>query len=362
MDRLRREFDQALSKHVIKPLESSVPTPPQQPDSMLPSRPLLYHYTTLSGLLGIIANSSIWASDVRYMNDASELTYAAEMIAAVVAETLESVEDEALCSALPKRTGFANAFEHGSRPFVACFCEEHDLLSQWRGYRGDEPGFSLGMDVPGIARVGGLPPNTHLRKVIYDENEQAAAVRAVTKEWLQVARLMIERGEDPSAVFPYPAIWALQGALTEHHLCFKHPAFAEEREWRLIKLVDVREEMGLVAHQRSQDQMSEAFERMREFGHEPPDLPDLRRWNPYEHAEGIEIRFRIAPAGLIPYVDIPLRERAGIFIGKLPLGRVVQGPTPNADLSLESVALCLQSRGYGFPHTEVRASDIPLRW
>lgn len=358
MDRLIREFDQALSKHVIKAAEVTIPIPQRQPDSMRPSRPLLYHYTTLAGLLGITASTSIWASDVRYMNDASELIYAAEMIGAVVAKTLEAVEDEPLRSALPRRPGFTNAFEYGKRPFVACFCEEDNLLSQWRGYRRDETGFSLGIDVPGLARMNDLPPNTYLRKVIYDEKQQTETVRAVTEDWLQVARGMLQRGEDAKDVFPYPAIWALQAALAEQHLSFKHPTFAEEREWRLIKLVDVREEMGLLEHQRSEQHLQETFEYMRELGHEPPAQP---RWNPYERAEGIKIQFRPTQTGLIPYVELPLRERAGVFNGRLPLWRVVQGPTPNAELSLESAALCLQSRGYGF-HTEVRASDIPLRW
>lgn len=36
---------------------------------------LLYHYTTISGLKGIVESQSLWASDVRYMNDSAELQY-----------------------------------------------------------------------------------------------------------------------------------------------------------------------------------------------------------------------------------------------------------------------------------------------
>jgi hypothetical protein len=44
-------------------------------------RPLgpLNHYTTLEGMLGVIKSGAIWASDVRYMNDSSELDYAATL-------------------------------------------------------------------------------------------------------------------------------------------------------------------------------------------------------------------------------------------------------------------------------------------
>ena len=36
---------------------------------------ILYHYTSLEGLLGIIESKSIWATNVLYLNDASELNY-----------------------------------------------------------------------------------------------------------------------------------------------------------------------------------------------------------------------------------------------------------------------------------------------
>jgi hypothetical protein len=90
------------------------------------------------------------------------------------------------------------------------------------------------------------------------------------------------------------------------------------------------------------------------------DMPDMRPAWGETNAEGIEIKFRLSPIGLVPYVELPLRDRAGVFSGRLPLWHVVQGPTPNPELSMESVGMYLQSRGYGF-HTELTASGIPLR-
>jgi hypothetical protein len=343
---LRQEFraaQQARSSEVLARRE-----PPRR----------LYHYTTLSGLLGITSSQSLWASDVRYMNDASELAYAAELISDAVTETLSKVDNEVLRAALPERRGFANAFEYGigrTRPFVACFCEEEDLLSQWRGYRASETGYSLGMDLRAVA----IPPNTHLRKVVYDSAEQRNEVRDVVEVWLRTAESLLgpERGLAAEDVFPYPAIWALQEALAEHHLRLKHPGFAEEREWRLIKLVDVREELRLLDQRRTDEMLRVTREQMRELGVE---MPDMRTAWGEANAEGVDIKFRASPIGLVPYVELPLRERAGVFAGRLPLWHVVQGPTPNPELSLESVEMYLESRGYGF-HTELTASHIPLR-
>ena len=40
----------------------------------------LYHYTSLQGLMGIIESRKLRASDVRYMNDSTELTYALNLL------------------------------------------------------------------------------------------------------------------------------------------------------------------------------------------------------------------------------------------------------------------------------------------
>src|SRR5512133_1541887 len=41
---------------------------------------VLYHYTTFSGLLGIVGSRSLWASDIRYMNDSAELKHTADLL------------------------------------------------------------------------------------------------------------------------------------------------------------------------------------------------------------------------------------------------------------------------------------------
>ena len=43
-----------------------------QPTKEQPEPELLYHYTTLDGFLGIIRNSELLATDIRYLNDTSE--------------------------------------------------------------------------------------------------------------------------------------------------------------------------------------------------------------------------------------------------------------------------------------------------
>jgi hypothetical protein len=45
-----------------------------------PPPPILYHYTTQQGLLGIINNQEIWATHTQYLNDSREFCHATELM------------------------------------------------------------------------------------------------------------------------------------------------------------------------------------------------------------------------------------------------------------------------------------------
>lgn len=92
-----------------------------------PSR--VYHYTSLDGLLGILKSQQIWATDIRYLNDASEDLYATRAIEQVLTEM--GTDD----NAQPGLTAAINMSRPTtSRAHAACFCQARDLLSQWRAH------------------------------------------------------------------------------------------------------------------------------------------------------------------------------------------------------------------------------------
>jgi len=329
----------------------------QERQAQVPKR--LYHYSSLRGLMGITTSNTLWASDARFLNDSSELFYAANLISETVAEATTTIATEALRPAVSRIGEFANGFEFGARPFVTCFCEKGDLLSQWRGYGEAASGVALGFDLHIAVAAGHLPPRTFLRRVVYDPEDQRKLVREAVDTWLATAESLLSPagGFGVDDLFPYPAIWALQEALAEYHLCFKNPGFKEEEEWRLIKLVDVRDELHYQEDKRTEELLRQTRERMRQVAVDTSGQPTVWR---QANAEGIDIQFRASSIGLVPYVELPLIERAGVFTGRLPLWHVIQGPTVNPEVSLESLAMYLESRGYGF-HTAVEPSRIPLR-
>ena len=50
----------------------------------------LYHYTTQSGLLGILREKEIWATHTQYLNDSKEYRHATELIGLIIDQRIES--------------------------------------------------------------------------------------------------------------------------------------------------------------------------------------------------------------------------------------------------------------------------------
>ena len=134
-------------------------------------------------------------------------------------------------------------------------------------------------------------------------------------------------------------------------MCFKNPAFSEEKEWRLIKLASIKDELDLIRDRQLQ-------ERFQGFGIK---LPESRPIRPLSNAEGVDLKFRTTSLGFVPYIELGLKDRAGVFRNRLPLEVVIQGPTAAPGFSLVSLTMYLEYHGYGFPMTNIYPSAIPLR-
>jgi hypothetical protein len=308
----------------------------------------------MAGLRGIVDTRSFWASHAEYLSDASELTYATALIQEVVADEAGRLASKSVRS-LAERPEVVDPLLIGLRPFVVCFCENGDLLSQWRGYGASGPAYALGLDLRIVSAL--RIANCVLRKVIYSRADQEALVRASVQNWAAAIEAQVSAGTPEDTIYPYPALWILQSMLVEQYLCFKHPAFAEEHEWRLIKLVNVREELRHSDDLRREEEMEE---RQRRWKAEGIDLPLMPRFATSREAEGLTIGFRDSAFGFVPYVNLDITDTAGVFTGRVPLWEVIHGPTAHPELALASLKLYLEGNGYGF-HTAVALSRIPLR-
>jgi hypothetical protein len=108
--------------------------------------PVLYHYTSQTGLLGILATGELWATKVQYMNDATEFAYGLNLFKDALQNRFNSAQDDVdkqnIIALERELNGIANI-----NICAVSFCINHDLLSLWRGYAssgGCAIGFSSG--------------------------------------------------------------------------------------------------------------------------------------------------------------------------------------------------------------------------
>jgi hypothetical protein len=117
-----------------------------------PSR--LFHYTSQAGLLGIVTSNVLWATNALYLNDSSELDYglsvARKRLRSMAGGTdlvREFLRRADLLLDLP-------GLLPGRNFYACCFCEDPDLLSQWRAYADRGGGYAIDFATEDLTRAG----------------------------------------------------------------------------------------------------------------------------------------------------------------------------------------------------------------
>jgi hypothetical protein len=281
--------------------------------------PVLYHYTTALGLVGIVESSSIYGSHISFLNDTSEVAHAYEFAEKVLegCRNLETVEGVSGQRIYEYGRFF---FQHkqilwGEPAYVTSFCESDDLLSQWRGYAME--GFAVGFGEV-FANGAFSIRNRHvwkttIRKVAYVDTDKR-------QELIRILR---------AAIIPTDEVPAGDGQLrlqnTIATVCsqylqtwahsVKDNAFSEEMEWRIISF-------------------------------------QQPKGAPLKHDQ--DFLTRVSQGQLIP--TIRLKAEAGRL---LPITGVTCGPNSGKHLTETAVKLLLVSHGY--TGDVVKTSRIPFR-
>jgi hypothetical protein len=198
--------------------------------------PRLYHYTSAKVLLEIVRNREVWASNLLYVNDAKELTYAADCVQEAVNDWVRGFlkdhddfdpryRDDVFLNLLP---GAVESI--AGRVHAFSLSQEEDLLSQWRAYCPDKGGYSIGFPTSQLLSMA-AKQRFRLTPCTYDEGV-AIAIDWVDAFWPRY-RTKVDAGKNhglaaSEAGYEFAMHVARFGAI------LKHPAFREEREWRLI--------------------------------------------------------------------------------------------------------------------------------
>lgn len=123
----------------------------------------LFHYTTATGLIGILSNNQIWSTAYYCANDESELDAGSGIVSPIFREIAHNLIQEKHKHAVKFANNGVDIRDYGENferrivgqslsffcAFISCFCkaeEEEDFLhgrlSQWRGY-GSDGGYAI---------------------------------------------------------------------------------------------------------------------------------------------------------------------------------------------------------------------------
>lgn len=276
------------------------------------------HYTSQTGLMGIISSEKIWATNIKFLNDEQECQHAIGLIKEIVPTSkITSVHPD---HAVYKQ--YVSALENDldliddyltQHVFTFSFSQETDLLSQWRGYCSEDNGFCLVFNIEEIFKQIKFEfdkkekyelDNVYLIACIYKKEDKEKRIKNVlNKYWSRYLSASDETGKKS----------IIEDLLLEIRLFasyFKHPSFSEEKEKRIIVILN--------------------------------------------YAADSDLKFREGRFSLIPYIELP--------ISKGSINRICIGPTLNKELSKRALETFLE-KIYGSPykHPEVIYSGTPYR-
>lgn len=205
--------------------------------------PDLFHYTSEAGLIGIMGSRTLWLTECRSLNDTSEFTYAEQIIRETLEGKIHDVAPE-LREWLRAAAGIARQIGEVAPYYIASFSEKGDSLSQWRAYA------SQGYCIRFYGRAMEKARNVLVLKVIYDPVQQREIILETLEAHLKAFAQVVHRdGGNLSELNDISANFGAQIGL--YVVCFKHPAFEDEREWRVTTgaahaAVRIRETNGFV--------------------------------------------------------------------------------------------------------------------
>jgi len=272
----------------------------------------VYHYTDAASLNAILEAGRIWASDLLYLAGSRETDFVRDLIRDHLRRRA-NVSDPVLREFCEKAEQRLDPRTWQRSIFATCFCQNGDALGQWRAYAGPRGGYAVGLRSQALTYSGGTYSAVALRRVIYDPERQNAILSGLLDRAMFALRSPDGQGEEGmEAVLDF-----LGDHMVELVACFKHVAFKEDEEWRLLVVADT------------------AYA-----------------------GEGLsQLRFRHAGGHIVPFMELDISPHGGAEVS--PIAEVICGPLERAELSARAIELLLKKRGVA--SARVRPSALALR-
>jgi hypothetical protein len=107
------------------------------------SEDLIWHYTNSEGLIGILTEDKLWATDLRFLNDSSERRYSLDLLEEVVNEVRSGSSEDEL-TGVNQRWEWLKQMQAEIPLYAVCFARNRDDLNLWHNYAGRA--YAIGLD------------------------------------------------------------------------------------------------------------------------------------------------------------------------------------------------------------------------
>lgn len=269
---------------------------------------LIYHYCDSNAFFAICTNRKLWMNDLHSMNDFMELHWGYSIWEQSANTRIEKYGKEFLdeIDEVIHFSGFQGLL------LANCFSTDKDVLSQWKAYADDGKGYVIGFNAKELLQ---LP--IRALQVLYDKERQIKEATATIDALYQLKQEDSNEFKTFCNVFGYDLS------------AFKNPAFIEEKEIRLIHLLDFK---------KSNDFMKLVDKGGIYFG---------------EDRKGEEIKFRIKQDIPTPYIELDFSNNNKIN----PIKEVVIGP--KNEVMKTAIRIFLET--IGIEKVEINKSNASYR-
>lgn len=347
----------------------------------------LYHYTTMSGLKGIVESGSIHATNIRFLNDSQEFDFGLDYLKkAILSNEIDSLveiipltEDMSLLDHLILLrinyilSCFRDDPSRSSEYFVTSFSRKPDVLSQWRAYGKEKVGYSIKFDSASLSY-----PSDSMAPLIHKIEYVNPANSSFARKYIDKTINALKRdGWDSILLKTMP--WLEQNDRSEYQkMLLKMCELDDSHSVEMTDMTDIIENTAKFPTKVDMNDVDPVWYNAIctvDFWFIEPNIKNVAlTWKHYSFREEDEYRlvyefdesiatklglspkkFREGKTFLIPYIEIPYDFRKNKIIQQ-----VVVGPCPHPDEAVSSIRQFLnQNINKNFT---VINSKIPYRY
>ncbi|MFP2504494.1 DUF2971 domain-containing protein [Buttiauxella gaviniae] len=270
----------------------------------------IHHYTDLNGLIGIITNHSLWATNIYFLNDKEESNHGCKCFRNTVKQISSDIipdnKKPTILKAIDNYERAKNASHNSPEKHVysISFCKEPDKLSQWRGY-GNKQGVCIEFDKE---KLIDFVQNTYYtciaNDVVYTSEDNTVEMSKELRELFISSDINVMEENDHFVMMA-----STYNRLARIIPFFKNDGFSEEDEYRFV-------------------------------------------FTPWMYLP--EVHFRVNENGLIPYIILSNADKK-----LLPIKSITIGPTKDYGFVESGVRMLLVEKGYN--KVKINSSTIPYR-